>query len=107
MLQHMFFNIALHIFMILQYLYPDVALHSFSYVCNVAVGVFRALFWVRGAWRNGMRWGSGDRDVVESERQGWVPFYFRAGERAGLESGPVSGRTRAPNVPTLKSPIIK
>jgi hypothetical protein len=30
MLQYMFFNITLHIFLMLQYLQPDVALHSFS-----------------------------------------------------------------------------
>ena len=65
MLQSMSFNFALHIFVTLRYLYPDVALYSFS-VCNVVLEVFHALLeqgrgggtGCGGERGTGARWGA-------------------------------------------------
>jgi hypothetical protein len=66
MLQCLFFNVALHIFAMLQYLQLNVALHSFSICfCNVAVEVF-VLF-----LRQGCGEGTGGRGAKET---GFVLF---------------------------------
>jgi hypothetical protein len=90
----MFFNVALNIFVMLQYLYSDVALHSFSYVCNVILEVFRALFWDRARWGTGCVgqqeivacWGAKDRGGFRSIHRGWTGSVLFPHERGVWEA---------------------
>ena len=92
MLQYIIFVVALRVFRrcsiyfsMLHYIflrccsiYPDVALHSFFICLNVALEVFRALFWGQGCGG-----GNGDRGAVGSGGQGRVPFLFGSMRRGG------------------------
>ena len=71
----MFFNVPLHIFTMLQYLQPNIALHSFS-ICFVMLQLkCFMLFWDMGTVeeRGALEKGGQERG---GQRRTWVPFYF-------------------------------
>jgi hypothetical protein len=110
----MFFDVTLHDFTMLQFLYSNVALHGLSICLRCCIWVF-SCSWDGGAVGErvqGCGGGADDRGAVDAisisvlfRYTGWDSILFHTRGRAGLQRGLASERTRAPDVSALESQL--